>query len=213
MNEKTQTIVWDYDGVINLSTINGRIVWQESFERDIGHDTKQFEDVIFGPGFSQILLGQEDLIHRINKWRDLVSCKKSSGEILQYWYKNDTKLDEGLLSLIRYLKSRGLSQIIATNTDCYRATYIQAQLMENGIDIPLVASGFIGELKPSDKFLRTVEAIAGSASTYLLIDDSPKNTAAAIAFGWRAIEYNPNLTLNCLLKEIAMVSDTIKAKI
>ena len=46
-NRPDLCIVWDFDGVINLSSRDGKIVWAESFEQDLEKQKASIERTCF----------------------------------------------------------------------------------------------------------------------------------------------------------------------
>ena len=66
--KRVRCIAWDFDGVLNRNVINGHFVWQDSLA-DFGIDRQVFEKFMFADGFWPIMRGQEDLLHRLERFK------------------------------------------------------------------------------------------------------------------------------------------------
>ena len=55
-------IVWDFDGVLNRNVVDGRFIWADRIEADLGIKLDPFSDYIFGSGrIHSIVRGDMDL--------------------------------------------------------------------------------------------------------------------------------------------------------
>ena len=188
--QQVKIIAWDFDGVLCRNIVDGRLIWADDFENDIGHSKDVFIEYIFGNDFNAILTGREDLGDRIDCWAKAVGCQISSDDLMDYWFKKDALPDAITLAAMEHFTQQGLRQIITTNNEHHRASYIENEMgFGEKVDF-IFASGRMGVAKPdAEYFEKVTESLSAKSTEFLLIDDCAKNISAAKGFGWQAVHF------------------------
>ncbi len=186
-----QTVIaWDFDGVLNRNIVDGRFVWADRFEVDIGHSLDGFEKAIFRNNFDDVITGKVDLRNRLNEWARSVGYVGGVDALLEYWFENDALPDPEVGAVMDTLNDRGFRQVIVTNNESRRATYIEGEMGFGERVERVLSSGRMGVRKPAAAFFALVtETLEVEPGQMLLIDDCPKNIPAAISSGWRAFHF------------------------
>ncbi len=180
-------VVWDFDGVLNRNMVEGRFVWQENFERDIGRSLEDFHEAVFTDAFAEIIRGRIDLLDHVAAWTDRVRYAPGAAALLDYWFAKDARPDERMLVVMEKLAAAGRKQAIATNNEARRTAYIENEMNFGQRVEAIFSSGRLGHAKPDRAFFDTVrEALGTAPERLLLVDDSAANVAAAEALGWQA---------------------------
>lgn len=180
-------VAWDFDGVLNDGIRDGRFVWADQFEEDIGHPISSFRDHFWGARFEAVVTGQEDLRDAVHDWTRKVGYPHGPDPIIRYWFEKDTHPVPAMLNRLEALQARGVRQVIATNNEARRARYIEEEMGYGDRVEHVFASGRMGVRKPDADFYHQVVAATGIApADILLVDDMAENVAAARALGWRA---------------------------
>ena len=177
-------VVWDFDGVLNANIVDGRFIWADNFERDIGQSLESFTRAIFNAEFDRILRGEKDLLAHVSAWLTAVACARSPESILRYWFESDSHVDLELLAVMERVAAAGGKNIIATNNELRRASYIEKEMGFGSRVERIFASGRMRCLKPEAKFFREVTRERVSPGRVILIDDNHQNLRAARDLGW-----------------------------
>lgn len=181
-------VAWDFDGVLNANEDRGTFRWAESFEDDIGHPLPDFVDsAILGPELQDTLTGKIDILDRITHWAAKVGYPGSAKDILHYWLSRDFHPDAEMQQICRALERKGLRQMIATNADTRRATWVEA-LRDNFAGVEnVVASSAVGAAKPDPAYFAGLsEAADLPPGAILFVDDVSANVQAASNAGFRS---------------------------
>jgi putative hydrolase of the HAD superfamily len=91
--------------------------------------------------------------------------------------------------------------VLLSNTNVLHFAHFRAQLA-HALDQfdALVTSHEVGVRKPAEGIFRHAQGVVGCAPQQVLfIDDMPTNVAAARAFGWQGVVYEPGADLEALL--------------
>lgn len=185
-----KVIAWDFDDVLTRNIADGSFPWADDFEADIGQSRAIFEDFIFGQDFDLILTGKQDLHDRVNAWSKLVGYSPGPDALLEYWFNKDARLDPMTLGLMDRIAQTSLRQVLATNNEHRRTTYIENQLGFGNRVEHIFASGRMGVAKPDTEYFRTVTStLKVDANEILFIDDLTENIIAAQAFGWQTMHF------------------------
>src|SRR5919106_6375789 len=178
-------VVWDFDGVLNANIIDGRFIWADHFERDIGQSLESFTRAIFNDEFERILRGEKDLLDHVSAWLTAVACARSPESILRYWFESDSHIDLELLEVLERVAAAGGKNIIATNNELRRASYIEKEMGFGSRVERIFASGRMRCLKPEAKFFRRgTDDLGVSPDRVILIDDNLRNLGTARDLGW-----------------------------
>ena len=181
-------VAWDFDGVLNRGFQGGFLLWQESFEADLGVSAEAFTRFMFeGPRFAEVLTGQCDLLHLLADWIRTHQVPHAPQAVLDYWLSKDAHADEEVLGWLDACRVPG---VIATNNEAHRASYIWNAMGFSRRMRHIFASGVMGVKKPDPGFFRQIEVWSGlEPADILLIDDTEKNIAAAAARGWQVFHF------------------------
>ena len=187
--ERIRCIAWDFDGVLNRNVINGRFVWQDGLAAS-GVSQKSFESFMFSDGFWPIMRGEEDLLDRLDRFRKHIGFDASAIELLEFWFEADARPCAQMLALMERAQAAGLRQVIATNNEHRRSSYIEDQMGYGARIEKLYSSGRMGVAKPDAAFFRAIEADLGLAPDQILfVDDYRQNVDGAAACGWQVYHF------------------------
>lgn len=190
-------VAWDFDGVLNRNFIDGRYVWADGFEEDIGQSRDSFERHVFTNDFIDVIVGREDLRDRVQGRINQTGRDWDADTLLAYWFARDARPDLLLLGITEALAQIGVRQVIATNNETRRAHYIEHQMGFGARVEHIFASGRMGVAKPDPVyFARVTETLGTAASDMLLVDDHPLNIEAAMTLGWSAFHFTPETAPN-----------------
>ena len=181
-------IVWDFDGVLNRNVVDGRFIWADRIEADLGIELDPFSDYIFGSGrIHSIVRGDMDLRGTVAAWLDENQHPRTADDVLAYWFEKDALPDAEVLS---WLKAVPCRHVIGTNNEARRASYIETEMGFAHHVERVFSSGRMGVAKPEPAFFEAITKWSDvAASDTLLVDDSAKNVEAAQALGWQAFHF------------------------
>jgi len=197
-----KVIAWDFDGVLTRNVVEGRFIWADDFEADIGHSRAHFEDCIFGKDLNAVLTGKEDLRDRVETWATSVGYAPGPDALIKYWFEKDAHLDPVMINLMDRVAQKGLRQVITTNNEARRTAYIEKNLDFGNKVEHIFASGRMGIAKPDAEYFETVStALNVNPDQIFFIDDMAENTKAARDFGWHTLHFTDETrhTLEALL--------------
>lgn len=177
-------IAWDFDGVLNRNIRDGRFIWADRLEPDLGISLAGFQAHMFGPErIGRIVRGQMDLLEELSGYLTSEGSPHTARAVMDYWFERDHHLDAEVLGWVRALPCR---HVIATNNEPHRARFITETLGLSAEVEHVFASGHLGAAKPDAAFFEAIEAWSKIPSQeILLVDDLARNTDAAAARGWQ----------------------------
>lgn len=188
-------IAWDFDGVLNRNVVDGRLIWSDRFDQDIG-DLQSFQSHVFQADFDRIITGQEDLLDRVAGWVAQTGCAHSAGQILDYWFTNDALPDPEIIALMTSLHDQGIRQVIATNNEPRRTAFIEGPMGFSTRVEHIFASGRMQVAKPDAAFFRQITNMLDvDPAEMIFIDDHAQNVAAARALGWHGYHFTDQTRL------------------
>ena len=180
------TIVWDFDGVLNRNVVDGKFLWQESFEAEFGHSIEIFSEMIFNDKWTEVLRGEMGLLETMTDWAGTVGYHGDLRNVLEFWFQNDYYLDDKVLAWLATSKRANIRNVMATNNEPMRTQFIAEDLGFADRMDRIFASGLMGVSKPSEEFFDAVsDELSVDPDELLLIDDSEENCEAADACGWQ----------------------------
>lgn len=183
--------VWDFDGVLNANIVNGKFVWADNLDADLGLNSKSFSDFVFrSHRIAEVIRGQSDLLDVTQEWLTDQSTQIRASEFLDYWFDQDALPDPEVTNWLRASKTRN---VIGTNNETRRSSYIEDQMGYGGLVDHFFSSGRLGAAKPDVEFWQAIESWSGlSGPQILLIDDSLGNIESALKWGWQAFHFDQN---------------------
>ncbi len=180
------TIVWDFDGVLNRNTVDGRYTWQDGFEAEFGHSIETFSEIVFNDRFHDVIIGEMSLLDVLADWAGTVGYLGDLRNILDFWFQEDYNLDERMLALLNRARAANFRNVLGTNNEAMRTQFIAADLgFEDRVD-RIFASGLMGVAKPEEGFFDMIsDELSVEPEDLLLIDDCADNCETADACGWQ----------------------------
>jgi len=183
-------VVWDFDGVLNANIVDGRFIWADHFERDIGHSLEDFSRAIFNEDFARVVCGAKDVVDHISSWTEAVGYDPGPEHLLAYWLRADAHLDPKMVDLMRRVAHAGAKNVIATNNEARRASYIENEMGLGRHVVRIFASGHLRCAKPAPEFFTLItEDLGVSPARLILIDDNRANVEAAAGLGWHTHQF------------------------
>ena len=181
-------IVWDFDGVLNRNVVDGRFIWADRLQADLGIDQSAFSNHFFRSGrIRSIVRGDLDLRDTVADWLKETGHQSTADEVLAYWFEKDALPDAEVLS---WLKAMPCRHVIGTNNETRRVSYIETEMGFAHHVERVFSSGRMGVAKPEPAFFEAITKWSGvAASNTLLVDDSAQNVEAAQALGWQAFHF------------------------
>jgi len=180
----------DLDGVLVRGRAGDGTLWTTDLEKDLGISAAALQNLFFRPYWDGIVTGKLGLVACLERCLSNIAPGVSACELIAYWFSRDAHVDRELLERIDRLRARGAPVYLATNQEHLRIRYV---LQELGIGRHIDGcfhSAALGFAKPAPAFYDSVRARVGiEARQLLLIDDNIENTRAALAAGWRAIQW------------------------
>lgn len=190
MNPSPKIIAWDFDGVLNRGIVDGRFIWFDSFDTDIGQSSEVFQKHVFAENIKAILTGEEDLKDRVSDWAAAVGYTGGADTVLAYWLAKDAHPDPEMLELMQQLSQRGVRHVIATNNEARRAHYIEHDMGFGQRVEHIFTSGRMGLAKPDPAYFEYVtNTLNVEPADILLVDDSATNIVTAQELGWQAFHF------------------------
>mgnify|MGYP006273645163 CR=1 FL=1 len=193
-----RNILFDVDGVLihgfhTQPELQHR--WSQNLHNDFGIPEDLFtQEFIQGPFINEVLIGQKSLYAALRKTLPELGYGGSTQEFIDYWLKNDSKMNYDLQQKIQTLKNSGnFRMFIATNQEHERARYLMDDLCFNRYFEDIFYSARIGYLKPEQDYYDFInKTLPESKFPPIFFDDSPHNVDVARANGWDAYIYNSN---------------------
>ncbi len=183
-------IAWDFDGVLNRNVIDGRFVWSQTIERDLGLPLRSFSQYMFKGRFQQAMIGEADLRMLIGDWLAEEGFDSSPEAIMSYWFDADARPDKRMLSILDRMSAQGIVNVMATNNEIHRTQYIEHDMGFGEKMDRIFAAGRMRMAKPDvDYYHHITDALGVSADQIMLVDDLEENTMAARELGWHAHHY------------------------
>ena len=183
-------VAWDFDGVLNAGTRDGRFLWTEGLKTAWGIRPDELAGLF--RDWDPVMTGREDILDRLAAWLERQGHDVGAAELLAWWLEADTFPDAEMRDHMDRLAARGVRQVIATNNEPRRAAHIEGPMGYGARVERVFASGRMGLRKPQAAFFHAVTAALGAApAEMLLVDDLAHNIEAARALGWQAFHLTP----------------------
>lgn len=185
-----KVLMMDVDGVlVSGRPTDGRHLFAE-LEADLGLSPDRLRETFFTPFWEAIVTGREGLTERLAPVLAAIAPKVSAERLIAYWFENDSRVDENVLSVVKRYRERGLPVFLATNQEHMRAGYLMQQVGLGAHVDGIIYSAALGHRKPSAEFFKRAAAIADAApEDIVLVDDTLANVEAARQAGWSAVHW------------------------
>jgi putative hydrolase of the HAD superfamily len=196
MEPLMQTILMDVDGVLVTGRPQDGAHLFTDLEKDLGIPLAVLQRDFFTPRWPDLVIGKKQLLPELSAALSTIAPDVSAERLIDYWFVNDSRLDLDVLSAMDDLRASGNKVYLATNQEHMRATYLMETMgLSRHVD-GIFYSAAIGFKKPSPGFYEHVSASLGSETGPItLVDDTLANIEAARLHGWRAIHWQPNMSL------------------
>ena len=125
---RIRCIAWDFDGVLNRGVEDGRFVWQDLLPDAFGICQNTFADRVFGEGFWPVMRGEVDVLDHLQEWKSHVGFDGPVEDVLQFWFREDAKPCADMLGMIDQVREAGLLQVMATNNETRRTSFIENEM-------------------------------------------------------------------------------------
>jgi beta-phosphoglucomutase-like phosphatase (HAD superfamily) len=117
-----KAIIFDVDGVlIKSKNEQGEYIWSKDIEAELGIDEKCLTSIYSG-NWNLVMQGKLDMQQHVAHVFSELSVDLSVDSFIDYWLKNDLKINDDIITLIRQLKTH--KRYLGTNQDFLRAAVI-----------------------------------------------------------------------------------------
>lgn len=188
----------DVDGVI-VHPRAGRH-WSDGLEAELGLSAADLQSQYFSRFWPEVMLGRADLPATLAPVLARIAPHLPAEELIAYWFRADSRLDEELLTDLGALRRDGVRLHLATVQEHHRARYLWDTVGLRDHFEAIHYSADIGAAKPDPAFYDAVTRKLGVApSQLLLIDDRAENVAGARASGWGGVLWDGSARIGDLL--------------
>jgi len=149
----------DVDGVIVHPVHQGG--WAAQIEADLGISREVLDAGLFKPHWNAIVMGQSDLQAVLDEVLHDIAPHLNARVLMDYWFRNDARLDEVLLADLAALRAQGTALHLATVQEHHRARYLWNTLGLHARFDAMHYAADLGAAKPDLAFFRAVEARTG----------------------------------------------------
>lgn len=180
------TVILDIDGVV----IKREMYFSTCLTKDFGTAPEKILP-FFKNEFQQCLIGQADLKEELKKYIDSWNWPGTIEQLLAYWFKNESDVDQRILQSVKVFKATGIHCALETNNEKYRTEYLRQTLKLNLTFDGIFSSCELGYAKPSIEFWEVIHQRLGQPdkATVLVWDDEAESVKSAQYFGFQAKLY------------------------
>lgn len=187
-------VVFDVDGVLVDVRFPGVL------RRSLGVSRSDAAEFFEGP-FERCLIGASDLRHELPPFLEKWKWSGSFEEFLDFWFEEESHLNEPVLDAADHLRSRGLRCFLASTQERYRAGFLERRLAVGTRFEKAFFSCRLGCRKPSPAFFLAVTSEIGiRPAEILLVDDDGANVESAIGVGLQAVQFRVGGDIHALLR-------------
>jgi putative hydrolase of the HAD superfamily len=205
-----KALMVDVDGVLVDGRPEDGRHWSTGLERDLGLKAEVLQREFFQVHWDDIVLGREALEERLRPVLAKVAPRLTPETLIAYWFEQDSRIVQPLLSELILIRADGLPVFLATNQEHLRAKYLMQDLGLAKFVDGIFYSAQLGVKKPDRAFFEGVCSSTGfDPSEVVMIDDSLQNVEAASEAGLRAVRWthtmNPQFISNFLREDRSQV--------
>lgn len=191
--ERIRCIAWDFDGVLNRNVVGGRFVWMDKLFDKFGVHGDQFQTHVFQRDFWPVMAGEIDILDHLEGWKTHVGFDGDVTEVMEFWFTEDAVPCPDMMSLMDRVDQAGLRQVIATNNEHRRSSFIENEMGFSDKIERLFSSGRMKVAKPDQAYFKHVEKELGlEPEQILFVDDYAENIEAAADLGWHVHHFSEN---------------------
>lgn len=193
---RPHVLMLDVDGVLVTGRPRDGAPPLTSLEADLGLSPQLLQSHFFDVHWEKIVTGRAPLKPRLDAFLSGHALRIGADELLQYWFRNDARIDEAVLAGVRAWRRAGGRAILATNQEHLRASYLMDELDLRAQVDGIVYSAALGYRKPApDFFIAAAASAEVTPGDIVFIDDSIGNVEAARQAGWRSTHWRAGMTL------------------
>ena len=183
-------LMLDVDGVVVTGRPRDGKHPFADIETELGVPAALLQEKFFKTHWPAIVVGLEPLEPRLAAVLEEIAPSVTSAALIDYWFRNDSRLDETVLASVGRLRASGIRVLLATNQEHRRAAWLMDELgLDRHVD-GIAYSAALGHRKPMPEFYAGASALAGAdGHDLVLVDDVLDNVEAAIAAGWRGVHW------------------------
>ncbi|NTF40554.1 HAD-IA family hydrolase [Rhizobium rhizogenes] len=191
-----KVLMVDVDGVLIHGRPSDGLPLFTYLERDLGLRLDVLQAAFFKTCWRDIVTGREALEPKLTEVLGTIAPHLSARRLIDYWFENDSRLDQALLDDLADLRAKGTQLFLATNQEHLRAAYLMDQLGLSARFDGIFYSAALGHQKPAAEFFQlATERVGVAANEIGFIDDVVANIEAAQQFGWKAMQWTSSSTL------------------
>lgn len=200
-----RAIMMDVDGVLVAGRPHDGAHLFTDLEKDLGIPLEELQREFFAPRWPAIVTGQKPLLTELAEVLAQIAPLVSAETLMDYWFRNDSRIDTRVLQSMDELRARGDRVFLATNQEHLRADYLMKNMgLAEHVD-GIFYSAAIGHRKPSPVFFaRAAEGAGVPAEHIVLVDDTEENVLAAREAGWRAVHWKPGMRVDRALAQASV---------
>jgi putative hydrolase of the HAD superfamily len=203
--DRIRCIAWDFDGVLNRNVVNGRFPWMDALPAKFGVSGEEFQSIVFRENFGPVMQGEIDILDLLAKWKNIVGFDGDVHEVMAFWFSEDAVPCPDMMSLMDRVHAAGLRQVIATNNEHRRSSYIENEMGFSDRIERLFSSGRMKVAKPDFGYFQHVQEELGlKPEEILFVDDYAENIEAATACGWQ-VHHFPEDGHNDLAERLSVI--------
>lgn len=144
----------------------------------------------FDGNFQDCLIGKADLKESVAPYLKHFNWPGTVDEFLDYWFKSEHYLHEGLIEYIKKLRRQSTTIVLATNQEKYRTQYMLEHMGFADVFEKIYSSAHLGLKKPAVEFFaKVVEDLGANKDEVLFWDDDQQNIDGALQYGINAEFY------------------------
>ncbi len=102
--------------------------------------------------FQSSIVNQADLKIIVAPYLKKWNWPKSVDELLDYWFKKEHYVDQRIVDLVAFLKTKDIQCIATSNQEKYRSSYIKNEMGFNNFLDAVYTSSDLGVKKPQMEF-------------------------------------------------------------
>jgi putative hydrolase of the HAD superfamily len=192
-----RTIMMDVDGVLVGGRPQDGAHLFTDLEQDLGIPLDLLQREFFKPRWPAVVTGQKALLPELSEVLAVIAPAVSAEALIDYWFLNDSRIDQDVLHAIGELRAAGDRVYLATNQEHMRASYLMIDMGIEGQVDGIFYSAALGHRKPFKEFYTlATEATGAPLDSIILVDDTQDNVLAARDFGWNAVHWKQGMALS-----------------
>jgi len=185
-SKNIECLLIDLDGVINITEKDGKYIWKETREKDLGIKG-EIIDEFFINSWKPVVLGQISMEKQLSNHLKQYNLENRTSDIIQYFIEKNSNIDNKIFTFLQKIK---LPLYLASDLNQERLDYYWNELKLKNLFKGKFISCELGVKKSKKEFFeKVVETTNIKPEKILFIDDDKKNTITAKECGLKAHFY------------------------